>query len=209
VPPSIKPSVPFFCVCLSSYSKTDSFIVSPIVNKVNSFKWLSCHLARFGSPFRRIAVKQLNAKRAQWCRQFIRLLRPLFTAQGVRIPSKITFTWSYPTPRSRKSNRMLGASWTDVAPDGSVRFYLYINPTISCGLHVAETLTHELVHLVLCTGHGKQFERLAHAVGLIDPMTATRAGAGLRQHLAVLISTLGPYPREVAENNNTQQRRDN
>jgi hypothetical protein len=61
---------------------------------------------------------------------------------------------------------------------------------------VLQVLLHELCHAALPedTGHKKPFAKLAAAVGLEEPWTATTASAGLEPKLKEIATALGPYP---------------
>lgn len=190
------PCVPAFCYLPPDPSMLLLLPVKSIVSRL-------CRdpLPRYPTHSGESLVKQLFSKRTKWCDRLIQLLGPLYAKQGVHIPDRINFLWSWPPEHGRRAkNRTLGASWWVVAPDGTLTYFIFIDPMISCGMVVAETLVHELVHVALRTGHGgRRFERLARAVGLLDPMHATRAGDALRKHLAALLSTLGPYPSVTAD----------
>ncbi|MEF8709522.1 MAG: SprT-like domain-containing protein [Candidatus Accumulibacter propinquus] len=62
-----------------------------------------------------------------------------------------------------------------------------------------DVLTHELIHVVVPTianedPHGPRFQRIADAVGLTPPYTATKAGPELRAKLVAIAESVGPMP---------------
>jgi len=61
---------------------------------------------------------------------------------------------------------------------------------------VLPTLVHELAHGALGNdkGHGKEFKKLATALGLEGKMTSTNAGAALVARCADVVKLLGEYP---------------
>lgn len=87
-----------------------------------------------------------------------------------------------------------------VSEDG--RAQIFISPTLKpkaaadAENGVLATLLHEVCHAALPpgTGHGKPFAKLAEAVGLEGPWTATSASPALVPALDGIMQKLGPYP---------------
>lgn len=76
---------------------------------------------------------------------------------------------------------------------------IFISPLVADEPTVLATLTHELVHHASVTlydaaGHGKTFGRIARAIGLDGPLTATTASPALADELAGIVIVLGGYP---------------
>jgi hypothetical protein len=95
-------------------------------------------------------------------------------------------------------SRVIGECWSPKASrDGHAE--IFISPLLddATGPHgVGATLVHELVHATVGNecGHRGAFKRVAEAVGLEGPMTATHAGGRLRELLGILLLGCGPYP---------------
>lgn len=72
--------------------------------------------------------------------------------------------------------------------------FIVITPTRD-PVSVLETLTHELVHIAASgDGHGREFQRIAAAAGLLPPWRVTSAGPALVETLRAIITRLGPMP---------------
>lgn len=89
---------------------------------------------------------------------------------------------------------------------------IYISPILDDSLTVAETLAHELSHSIAghTCGHKGEFQRIARAIGLDGPLTATKAGPDLRSELARIIRYIGVdyaalhSPQNVSESRKKQ-----
>lgn len=96
---------------------------------------------------------------------------------------------------SRGGKRAIGTCHPrSASADG--RNEIFISPNLSAAADVLPVLVHELIHATLdCEGgHRGAFARIARAVGLEGPMTATVAGAALAERLAEISDVLGMYP---------------
>lgn len=139
------------------------------------------------------SVETINASnRESWLLAATELMRPTFLAKGSTIPPiKVSVGW--PGGRGPK-NKTIGQHWHPSASADNVS-QIFISPILSDAIQALETLAHELVHAVYPDGgHGKEFKRLALAIGLEGKMTATKASNIMRDHLNALIDILGPYP---------------
>lgn len=115
-------------------------------------------------------------------------------------------TWrvscGWPLGRSKRGNRgAIGQCFSDtVSKDG--RTEMFVSPQLETVADsedmagVGSVLLHEMCHAALGVqeGHGKAFQRLARAVGLVGPIRATRAGDALNARLRAIEKELGPYP---------------
>lgn len=134
--------------------------------------------------------------REEWLKWLTHSLRPLFSQHGAEIPQKVRTSCGWPSRLAMsKSKRRIGECWSDKR-SADKHHEIFISPTLSEPIHVAETLVHELVHAVVGIEHGHKtpFRRLALAVGLEGKMTATHAGQELRNLLDRLTTEAGPYP---------------
>jgi len=134
--------------------------------------------------------------REDWLNELTDLLRPAFEDTGAEIPEKVRMTCGWPSRSARPGkNQRIGECWpADTSEDE--HFEVFISPTLSDPIEVAETLVHELVHTVVgCkVGHKAPFRHAAVAIGLEGKMTATHAGEALVDRLATLTAEVGPYP---------------
>lgn len=132
--------------------------------------------------------------REEWLTAAVREFRGLFkSAAGVDIPAvRVSVGW--PGGRGDKSN-VIGQCWSGTAAADGVA-QIFITPRLADPARVLDVLAHELVHAVdgNQSGHRGEFARIAKAVGLEGPMTATVAGDAFKAEAAAIIGTIGDYP---------------
>jgi hypothetical protein len=131
------------------------------------------------------------ANRESYLIQSVELVRDLFRKAGAEIPP-VRVSTGFTGSRTRKS---IGSCWKkEASKDGT--FQIFVSPVIGDTIEALATLVHELCHACTgCDGHGKNFKRLALALGLDGKMTATHAGKGLADRLnALVVAKLGNYP---------------
>ena len=80
---------------------------------------------------------------------------------------------------------------------------VFINPILDKPVDVLGVLVHELIHVAagIQCGHRGEFARIARAVGLDGPLTATVPGPVLTAKLEEVAATLGPYPHAKIDPN--------
>ena len=123
--------------------------------------------------------------------QSVELLRDLFRQAGAEIPPVRVSTGF--TGGNRK--KQIGSCWKkEASKDGT--YQIFVSPVIDDTIRALDILVHELCHACTgCDGHGKDFRRLALALGLEGKMTATTAGKELASRLnALVVAKLGKYP---------------
>jgi hypothetical protein len=129
--------------------------------------------------------------REGWLNAFINLARAKFAEVGAPLPKAIRVSIGFPSSGCR-GNR-IGECWSDTASaDG--HFEIFVHPSLGdCTMRVAEVLTHELVHCAvgLEAKHGKDFRKVAVALGLEGKMTATTGGNAWRDWALPLIEEIG------------------
>jgi len=141
--------------------------------------------------------------REQWLLQLVERLRSLFEQAGHALPERIRVSCGWPTERALApsgKNRTVGQCFsTACSADGAHE--VFVSPALDDPQRVAEVLVHELCHAVdNCRhGHGPEFRAIAVAVGLQGPMTATVAGAQLRERLNALLSRMPEYPHRTLD----------
>lgn len=99
-------------------------------------------------------------------------------------------------PSTGKRSKRIGECWySTTAADGAHEIFLH--PTLQADVaRICDVLTHELIHAALPDGegHGKNFRRVAKALGLEGKMTATVAGDRWREWALPIIEALGEFP---------------
>jgi hypothetical protein len=95
------------------------------------------------------------------------------------------------------SKRAIGQYWyPESTKDGHGN--IFIHPGQGEPVDILAILVHELVHNSCgVRGHGKQFKKLALAVGLEGKMRSTNAGPELVIYLKKLASRLGKFPHSA------------
>lgn len=133
--------------------------------------------------------------REDWLLSLMARLGPLWDRAGFSLPSQVRLTCGFPYRSGGQGSKAIGQCWArEASADGTHE--ILICPTLSDPLRVGDVLVHELVHATIGTraGHGPMFKRVAVAVGLTGKMTATTASPALRDYLARVVETIGPYP---------------
>lgn len=132
--------------------------------------------------------------RENWLLNFVYLSRSRFEAESAPLPENIRVSIGFPSTGVR--SKTIGQCWySGNSADGAVE--IFIRPSLQDdAARIADVLTHELVHAALGAGkgHGKDFRKLATALGLEGKMTATVAGDAWRAWALPLIEGLGPFP---------------
>ena len=109
------------------------------------------------------------------------------------VPESVRFSCSW--IKGRQTKKAVGVCFSQALSAGGVN-EIFITPTMSDSLQVAETLIHELIHAMdnNKSGHLGYFKEVSEAVGLVGKRTATVAGEELRGKLVNLVDRLGEYP---------------
>ena len=144
--------------------------------------------------------------REAWLHAVADRLRSIFASHGATIPDKIRLTCGFPSVRALSAKQQrLGECWSGAASkDGHVE--IMISPVLDDPMRVASVLAHELVHATGRHGHGKDFAKLARAIGLEGKMTATTEGDAFKQAVVPILEAVGPYPHaELSKKARTKQ----
>jgi hypothetical protein len=97
-------------------------------------------------------------------------------------------------PGGGSARKRVGEHWHPKATKDGVS-QVFISPVVDDGVKALGILAHELIHAIYPDdGHGPKFGRVARAIGMTGPLTATEAGEELTKRLNVLASRLGDYP---------------
>lgn len=108
-------------------------------------------------------------------------------------------------------DKVLGSCWrAEYSMDGKP--HIFISPVnaeaVDAPQGILATLLHELVHAYVgVKGHGKPFIKVAQAVGLEKPWTATRASNTLQTKLSDLALQLGEFQHSPIKIDTTKQQR--
>lgn len=131
--------------------------------------------------------------REAWLTAAVEALTPLIEAVDAAVPP-VRVSVGFPGGRGRK-NAVIGQCWAAEAATDKVA-QVFISPTIVEPVQVLATLLHELIHAADAnkSGHRGQFARIARAVGLQAPMTATTPSEALSATLRAVADGLGMFP---------------
>lgn len=136
--------------------------------------------------------------REEWLQAAALELEQLFADKARVTLPKVRLSVGFPAgARGSSSQKTIGECWAaGRCADGVAA--IFVSPIVDDGVKVLEILTHELVHAVAGNecGHRGAFARIARAIGLEGPLTATTAGAALSVELTRIAAYLGSY-REI------------
>lgn len=140
------------------------------------------------------------ATREEWLEAAVDHFRPTFQqackTSGRTIPENLKVSIGFPDKGGMAKRRVLGQCWTESDSEKPVQ--IFINPTIANvngADGILSVLVHELVHAVGIHGHGKDFKRVALAVGLEGKMKSATASDALVEEFTFLVDEkLGPFP---------------
>ncbi len=105
-------------------------------------------------------------------------------------PSRVSIGF----PGGRNPKKAIGQHWHPRASSDNVS-QIFISPIHKTSLEHLGTLAHELVHACVPeAGHGKDFRKIALAIGLEGKMRSTTAGPKLIPHLQGIVESLGEIP---------------
>ena len=142
---------------------------------------------------RRAGSSEVN--RETWLWLAIRELSKLLAEAGAVVPEKIAASTGWPSAGGLAMRRKVnGECWSQKSGNGITQ--IFVNPTLGDSVEVLSVMTHELIHASddCESGHRGYFVRVAKAVGLVRPWTATTAGTDLKCKLIEIIGIIGPYP---------------
>ena len=139
----------------------------------------------------------IETTREAWLTALVARLRPAFDKVGAPVPAEVRISCGWPSKGATASrNRRIGECWhAQCSADGTRE--VFISPTLADPVDVAAVVVHELVHAAGYMGHGRDFAKVAKALGLTGPMTATVAGEELGWYLLALVDELGSYPHAM------------
>lgn len=140
-----------------------------------------------------IDVQPVYTSRESWLIAAVEELKPLFeAAEAPVVPVRVSVGW--PAGRSAKGNTIGQCFQSPLVADGVPN--IFISPVLTDPVRVLDVLVHELVHSIVpvaAAPHRGAFVKLAKAVGLEGPWTATKAGEELTAYLKGIADKLGPF----------------
>ena len=134
-----------------------------------------------------------HTTREAWLNALTAELAPAFKLHGAPLPKKIRIAIGFTSSGAR--GKGIGECWDSTA-SGDGAFEIQIRPDISDPLEIAAILTHELCHAAagIKAGHGKDFKKIAVAMGLVGKMKATTGGPEFVKLTKQMLHNLGKLP---------------
>ena len=129
--------------------------------------------------------------REAWLADAVERLRPWFTAIGCTVPAvRVSAGFA-----STGNAVHVGQCWPTTRSEDGLN-HVFVSPVLQDPVAVLDTLVHELVHAVDdCEHkHGREYKKIALAIGLQGAMRSASAGKELTTRLQELALALGPYP---------------
>lgn len=147
-------------------------------------------------------IMQPAQNRETWLEQMTeKFVIPHFTECGYEFlsfsttPIKFSVSFIEGVRSSGKGTKTIGAHYSHHFSTAGEQ-HILIHPSLEDSVKVVGVLIHELIHaqLPIDAGHGKEFRKLALAVGLCGKMTATQETDELKEKIAKWVKKLGEYP---------------
>lgn len=159
----------------------------------------TCRVSEFGLAIEAAAAIVSGFNTSRPLREApVEALRPLVDAAGGTLPPVVRVSCGFPSRAALSAaRRRIGECWAKSAsPAGEPE--VFISPVLADPIEVLGVVAHELVHAGLppWTGHRGRFPKVARALGLEAPMTATTVGPELRAKLAAILERIGAYPHK-------------
>lgn len=138
-------------------------------------------------------ITETVSTREAWLLAGVAALAPIFEEAGETLPA-VRVSVGFPGGRGKKGN-VIGQCWATSASEDEVA-QVFIHPSLTDVVVILATLAHEIVHAVddCASGHRGRFAKIAKAIGLEGPMTATHAGETLKARLEEIARDLGDFP---------------
>ena len=132
--------------------------------------------------------------REEWLNMAVCELRPLYEPE-YKIPD-VKVSIGFPSKGGLSKRRVLGVCWKAEAATDRIA-QVYINPTITeiQGANgLLSVLAHELVHAAGISGHGKEFAKCGHKIGLEGKMASSTANSELQSYFERIEKNIGKCP---------------
>jgi len=134
--------------------------------------------------------------REDWLLSAYEQLRGWFKERaGWVLPEMVRLSTGFGYGVKSENKIILGQCWATWKSLDRIN-QVFISPEVSDPIEVLGILVHEIVHVVDdCEHkHGKEFKKIATAVGLTGKMTEVHLTDGLLDFLKILANELGDYP---------------
>jgi hypothetical protein len=131
-----------------------------------------------------------HATREAWLEAAIDQFRPLFQRVGAPLPERVKVTCGWAT-----KTKAIGQAFPRALSAAGVN-EVFISPKLDDAARVLDVLAHELVHVSddCKSGHKGHFARVARALDMVGPLTATTAGPVLKATCDEIVRRIGAYP---------------
>lgn len=155
---------------------------------VSAFKDVSSAIAETDAPLS-------FTTREQWLKAAEAIMAHWVRVEGYDYPSNTRVACGWPK-KGKGRGDPIGQCWSfQSSTDGSIE--MFISPSIGDASRACDILLHEMVHATVGNenGHNKLFGKLARALGMEGKLTATIAGADLKELIETnVLAVLGAYP---------------
>jgi len=135
--------------------------------------------------------------REEWLNRLANhMKKSLFKKEAnVDVPADIAISCGFTSSGGRGA--AIGECWYKEASEAK-RPEIFIKPNQAEPMRVAGILAHEMIHATLGSGfgHGKEFKKIALAIGLEGKMTATTEGEKFKSILTKILKRMPPYPHK-------------
>ena len=131
--------------------------------------------------------------REEWLHACADVPRPAFKSAGQPVRDAIRVSCAFP---KRARGKAIGQHWS---PEASTDKHheIFVSPVLDEPMRVADVLAHELVHTHHRNHKRGEFGKLARALDLEGPLTATTGGEKFRARFGAAVAALGPYPHKA------------
>ena len=137
-------------------------------------------------------MKTLFKTREEWLSEAYRLFSPRMTQHG-KLPKTVNIIISWP----HGTKKAIGECYPETCTKDKST-YITVSPALGNDIvQVLATLLHEMIHAIDIKNHGKDFKKVALALGLTGKMRSTVAGEELAKELVEMAKTLGEFPHTV------------
>lgn len=121
-------------------------------------------------------MKTKKQTREEWLNIMLSYLKIKFEQAGLELPRQLRVSVGFPAGSRGCRTSAIGQIWAKCVSRDS-HHEIFISPTIDDPLRATDILAHECCHAIagMAAGHGKDFRKVATAIGLTGQMTATVA----------------------------------
>ena len=146
-------------------------------------------------------MKNTEVKVSKWLQDALpELQKRVFGPAKLEIPKKLRLNVGMMPGKSGAKNKTLGVCYKAKVNNGVSLITLNIaSPdAMETSERILDILCHEIIHAIddLENGHGKEFKKMAEAIGLAGPMRATTATPELTKTLSKVVKSIGAFPEK-------------